>query len=40
MIVLEWVIRQVELRITEFGQTYVDKNRTSILFSCKEIAET
>ena len=26
-----------ELRIQEFGQTYVDENRTSILFSCKEI---
>ena len=29
-----------ELRIQEFGQAYVNKNRTSILFSCKEISET
>jgi|TARA_Y100000296_G_C4971954_1_gene156339 hypothetical protein len=32
--------KAAELRIADFGQTYVDKNRTSILFSCKEIAET
>jgi len=29
-----------ELRIADFGETYVNKNKTSILFSCKEINET
>jgi len=32
--------KAAELRIADFGDTYVNKNRTSILFSCKEIAET
>ncbi len=29
-----------ELRITEFGETYVNKNRTAILFKCQEVSET
>ena len=29
-----------ELRIAEFGETYVNKNRTAILFKCQEVAET
>ena len=29
-----------ELRLVELGQTYVDINRTSIIFNCKEINET
>ena len=29
--------KAAELRLVELGQTYVDTNRTSILFSCKEI---
>ena len=31
--------RASELRIVEFGETYVNKNRTSILFQCQEVAE-
>ena len=29
-----------ELRIAEFGETYVNKNKTAILFSCKQINTT
>ena len=32
--------KAAELRLVELGQTYVDINRTTILFSCKEISET
>ena len=32
--------RAAELRIAEFGETYVNKNRTAILFKCQEVAET
>ena len=28
------------LRINEFGETYVNKNRTAILFKCQEVSET
>ena len=28
------------LRINEFGETYVNKNRTAILFKCQEISQT
>jgi hypothetical protein len=31
--------KAAELRLVELGQTYVDTNRTTILFSCKEISE-
>ena len=31
--------KAAELRLAELGQTYVDINRTTILFSCKEISE-
>ena len=32
--------RASELRIVEFGETYVNKNRTAILFKCQEVSET
>jgi hypothetical protein len=32
--------KAAELRIAEFGETYVNKNRTAILFKCQEVAET
>ena len=32
--------RAAELRIAEFGETYVNKNITAILFKCQEVAET
>ena len=32
--------KAAELRIAEFGETYVNNNRTAILFKCQEIAQT
>ena len=32
--------KEAELRIADFGDTYLNKNRTAILFKCKEIIET
>ena len=40
MIVQEWDTKQPELRIADFGEEYVNKNRTAILFKCQEIAQT